>query len=330
MAKVTLRNISKSYSGKKVLEDINIEIQEGEFLSILGPSGCGKSTLLKIVAGLTDIEVGQVFFDEEDFTFVSTNKRGAIIVFQDYSLFTHMNVYDNIAYGLKARGYKKDKIREKVLDMLETISLLDKEKAYPSDLSGGQMQRVAIARALILQPKVLLLDEPFSGLDNNLKIQMKAFVLEITKKFNITTLMVTHDKEEAFSMSDKVAIIIDKKIEQFDEPKNIYEKPKSTVVAKFLGNYNVIEKAEARKIFASDTLSLSGEKGNIAINHNSFCVDHEGIPFKILEKAYMGMFTTYVVGCENLVLTCNISDDSFMIGDSIYLKIKEFTLVEEN
>ncbi len=325
MSKVTIKNITKSYGDKKVLENISLEVLEGEFLSILGPSGCGKSTLLKIVAGLTDIEEGQIFFDDEDYTFTSTNKRGAIIVFQDYSLFTHMNVYDNIAYGLKARGVKKDIIKEKVLYMLETISLLDKKKAYPSELSGGQMQRVAIARALILQPKVLLLDEPFSGLDNSLKEQMKAFVLEITKKFKITTLMVTHDKEEALSMSDKVAIIIDKRIEQFDIPKNIYEKPVSVKVAKFLANYNILSYEEARELLGKEKIELLSANCNLVINHNSFLVDEKGFEFKVLEKGYMGMYTTYVVGYGDIVLRCNLDDDKFMVGDTISLKIKEYS-----
>jgi len=230
MSEVKLVNLSKSFDGRNVLDNINLTIPEGKLVSLLGPSGCGKSTTLKIIAGLITPDSGDILFNDNSIVNVPTEKRDAVIVFQDYLLFPHMTVYDNIDFGLKMRKEKKNIRKERVNKLIELVQLNGYEKKYPSELSGGQKQRVAIARSLAVNPKVLLLDEPFSNLDIRLRDNMREFVLDIQKKLNITTVLVTHDKEEALVMSDKVAIMLDGKIKQFGTPNEIYENPSSIEV----------------------------------------------------------------------------------------------------
>ncbi|MEG1647124.1 MAG: ABC transporter ATP-binding protein, partial [Clostridia bacterium] len=202
-------------------------IKEGEIVSLLGKSGCGKSTTLQIIAGLIQPDSGDILFNQSSVLNVCTQKRNAVIVFQDYLLFPHMTVYENIEFGLKMKGEKKYIRKLKVYKLIELVKLKGFEEEYPSQLSGGQKQRVAIARTLAINPKVLLLDEPFSNLDINLRNEMREFVLDLQKKLKITTILVTHDKEEALMMSDKIAVMIDGSINQFDTPINLYKKPTS-------------------------------------------------------------------------------------------------------
>ncbi len=201
MSKISLRNISKSFGENLVLDKINLEIADGSFVSIVGRSGCGKTTLLKIIAGLILDYEGEVCFDD---LVATSENREAIIVFQDYALFPHLSVFENIAYGLRVRKVNKAEINKRVLDILEVIGLIDRKDCLPKELSGGQQQRVCIARALVVNPKVLLLDEPFSGLDRELREVLKGFVLQVCKGKGITVLMVTHDEVEASEMSDFV------------------------------------------------------------------------------------------------------------------------------
>jgi ABC-type Fe3+/spermidine/putrescine transport system ATPase subunit len=241
LSKLKLESINKLYGDKQVLEDISFEINEGEFVSILGPSGCGKTTLLKIIAGLEEMSSGKIFFDDIDYSKVASNKRDAVIVFQDYGLFPHMTVEENIEFGLKVRGAGKEKRRAKTKEMLELIQLEGKEKSYPRELSGGQKQRVAIARALTVKPKVLLLDEPFSSLDANLKESMRDFVVKLQKKLGFTVILVTHDKEEAFMTSHRVAIILEGRLQDFAAPREIYVRPRTKAVSDFIGEANYID-----------------------------------------------------------------------------------------
>ncbi len=327
MSKIILKNIYKSFDDKTVLSNINLDIDEGSFISMLGQSGCGKTTLLKIIAGLVESDSGEIYFDDINVTTLATNKREAILVYQDYSLFPHMNVFENIAFGLKARKFQKDIIDKKVNKMLEVIDLTAKSKALPKELSGGQQQRVAIARALITEPKVLLLDEPFSGLDNNLKFKMREFILDITKQFNITTLMVTHDKDDAFSMSDKVCIIIDNEIQQFDTPKNIYDNPKSVSVAKFLSNYNIINGSISSNIFSCnlgefDCNIQNSTSANMLIRYDGVEFSDNGIEGIILKKHFHGEYTTYEINCNGTILKGNFKDDIYNVSDKVMIRIK--------
>ncbi|WP_353094882.1 ABC transporter ATP-binding protein [Tissierella praeacuta] len=263
MSRIILKNIEKSFNKIKVLNNINFEVEEGKVVSLLGPSGCGKTTTLKIIAGLIKPDNGEIFLGDKAITDVSVEKRGTVIVFQDYLLFPHLNIEENIGFGLKMARIPKKNIDMQVESMLELVQLRGYNKKYPSELSGGQQQRVALARAIAIEPKVLLLDEPFSNLDTKLRLDMREFTLEIQRKLNITTILVTHDKEEALMSSDKIAIMLNGEIKQFGTPRELYESPNSMEVADFLGDKNYISCDVIDGIFTSALLSFPIENEDI-------------------------------------------------------------------
>ncbi len=241
MSFVDLKDICMSYDGKvSILEKLNISMAKGELVSLLGPSGCGKTTTLRIIAGLIEPSSGTLTVDGSDITKVPVHKRNFGMVFQSYALFPHITIEENVAFGLKLRKLDKKTIDQKVKEILEIVDLSSFEKRYPKQLSGGQRQRVALARALVIEPKLLLLDEPLSNLDAKLRINMRTEIKSIQKKLGITTVFVTHDQEECFSISDKVAIMNKGIIEQYDSPENIYNNPRTEFVARFIGFENFI------------------------------------------------------------------------------------------
>ena len=262
MSSVKLVNITKSFDEKIVLEDINIDIKDGELVSLLGVSGCGKSTTLQLIAGLINPDSGDIIFNDKSVLNTPTGKRDAVIVFQDYLLFPHMSVYENIEFGLKMKNINKKIRKDKVKELIKLVKLNGYENKYPSELSGGQKQRVAIARTLAINPKVLLLDEPFSNLDINLRNEMREFVLNLQKKLNITTILVTHDKEEALIMSDKIAVMVNGKIEQFDKPETLYQKPRTKSVANIFGERNYIKGKIENEVFKSNILYIDAKGYN--------------------------------------------------------------------
>ena len=234
MSYVKLINLTKYFDKVEVLKNINLDIKEGEIVSLLGPSGCGKSTTLKIIAGILELDDGDILFDEKSVKNIPTGKENVSIVFQEYLLFPHMNVFENIEFGLKMKKISKKNRKEKVEELIDLVKLRGYENKYPSELSGGQQQRVAIARTLAINPKVLLLDEPFSNLDINLRNEMREFVLSLQKKLKITTILVTHDKEEALMMSDKIAVMLNGEIKQYDDQKNFMKNQKQNVLQIYL------------------------------------------------------------------------------------------------
>ena len=243
---IQIKNVSMVYpvnNGEDIvaLNNVSLDIREGEFISLLGPSGCGKTTTLRMIAGFEEQSSGSILVQGENIVNKAPFDRDVNTVFQSYALFPHMNVYDNVAYGLKIKKVKKNEIKKRVMDMLDLVQLGGFEKRFPSNLSGGQKQRVAIARALINKPKVLLLDEPLGALDLKLRKQMQLELKRLQKKLNITFIYVTHDQEEALSMSDRVAIMHQGVLEQVDIPYNIYENPKTKFVATFIGETNLFE-----------------------------------------------------------------------------------------
>ena len=243
MAEVSLelKEIKKSFTeGEAVLDNISLEISKGEFITLLGSSGCGKTTTLRIIAGLEQPDAGSVWLDGRDVTGLEPNQRNVNTVFQNYALFPHMNVAENIGYGLKLKKVPKSEIRKKVSQMLELVQLEGYEKRKPSELSGGQKQRVAIARALVNNPKVLLLDEPLGALDLQLRRAMQIELKHLQKKLGITFIYITHDQEEAINMSDRIAVMRDGRIEQIGTPDEIYNHPKTSYVATFVGNANIL------------------------------------------------------------------------------------------
>ena len=236
-----LKSISKSFDGKKVLDDLSLSIGKNEFITLLGPSGCGKSTTLRIIGGFEKPDTGSVFFNGEDITNLAPEKRHVNTVFQKYSLFPHMNVEENIAFGLKLKKKSKTYIQDKIQYALKLVNLEGFEKRDPTSLSGGQQQRIAIARAIVNEPEVLLLDEPLGALDLKLRHDMQQELIRIKKEVGITFIYVTHDQEEALTMSDKIVVMNKGIIQQMGTSKSIYDEPQNAFVADFIGESNIID-----------------------------------------------------------------------------------------
>ncbi len=246
-ALLRLENLKKSFDGNPVLKGICLDVMPGEFVTLLGPSGCGKTTTLRIIAGLLEPDAGRVFLDGKDITRLEPEKRDVNTVFQNYALFPHMNVEKNISYGLRIKGVKKSEWQKKVSEMLSLVQLEGYEKRMPSQLSGGQRQRVAIARAVVLNPRLLLLDEPLGALDLKLRRQMQQELKDIQRRLGIAFIYITHDQEEALNMSDRIAIMRDGHFEQIGTPEEIYERPKTRFAADFIGQTNLLEATVAEK-----------------------------------------------------------------------------------
>ena len=238
---IELKGISKSYDGERVIDSMNLYIRDGEFMTFLGPSGCGKTTTLRIIGGFETADEGELYFDGVEISDVPAHKRHINTVFQKYALFPHLNVYENVAFPLRLKKLPEEQISEKVTEMLKMVALVGFENKSVSTLSGGQQQRVAIARALISHPKVLLLDEPLGALDLKLRKDMQNELKTIQKAIGITFIYVTHDQEEALSMSDTVVVMADGEIQQIGTPTDIYNEPKNAFVADFIGESNIID-----------------------------------------------------------------------------------------
>lgn len=244
MAYIEFRNIDKFYGENHVLKNVNLNIEKGQFVTLLGPSGCGKSTLLRCLSGLEEISSGQIIMDGKDITGLEPKDRNIGMVFQHYSLFPNMTVEENIAFGLKMKKKPQDEIDSKVKEVMEMVELTGKEKAYPVSLSGGQQQRVALARSIVQQPKVLLLDEPLSAIDAKLRKALQQSIREVHKKLGLTSIFVTHDQDEAMVMSDTIHLFHDGKIEQSSDPIGMYTAPVSKFAATFIGNYNILSEEQ--------------------------------------------------------------------------------------
>lgn len=238
---IELKNLTKSYNGLTAVDSINLTIKENEFVTLLGPSGCGKTTTLRMIGGFEDPDEGEIFFEGKLLNDVPAYKRNVNTVFQRYALFTHMNVYENVAFGLRVKKVSKDEIDRRVGRMLKMVDLEGFEKRYVDSLSGGQQQRVAIARALVNEPKVLLLDEPLGALDLKLRKEMQIELLDMQRSVGITFIYVTHDQEEALTMSDTIVVMNKGVIQQIGTPQDIYNEPTNRFVADFIGESNIIE-----------------------------------------------------------------------------------------
>lgn len=267
MSFVEIKNLEKSFGDTKVLKKLNLNIEEGEFITLLGPSGCGKSTLLRCIAGLNSIDSGEIFIDGKDMTNVIPKDRNIGMVFQNYALFPNMTVWENIEFGLKMK--KEKNYDEKIKNIIDMVELNGKENYYPNELSGGQQQRVAFARALITRPKILLLDESLSALDAKIRKSLRDKLRKIQKHLGITTIFVTHDQEEALAVSDRVFVMNKGEISQSGTPEEIYTNPANEFMVDFIGNYNIFKGEDAEKIF--------GIKGKIiAVRPESIYVRENG------------------------------------------------------
>lgn len=265
---VEISGVNKIYGTNHVVKDLNLTVKEGEFLTLLGSSGCGKTTTLRMIAGFEEPTTGSIKVEGESIEAKEPFERDVNTVFQTYALFPHKTIADNIAYGLKMKKVPKAEIKQRVAEMMELVQLKDFGNRYPSQLSGGQKQRVAIARALINKPKVLLLDEPLGALDLKLRKQMQLELKRLQRKLNITFIYVTHDQEEALTMSDRIAIMHDGILDQLGTPKDIYEKPKTKFVATFIGETNIFEGC-VNKV-GGDSISIGIENGNCLGSGNDF------------------------------------------------------------
>ena len=244
MVFVEVKGLHKGYNGTKVLEDINFTVDKGEFITLLGPSGCGKSTLLRCIAGLAETDAGEICIENGRIDGLSPKDRDVGMVFQSYALFPNMTVRDNVAFGLKMKKTPKAELEKRVSETLKLVELEDKANSYPSQLSGGQQQRVALARAIVMQPKVLLMDEPLSALDAKIRRNLRMQIKNIQKALNITTLFVTHDQEEAMTISDRIFLMNRGRIVQSGTPDEIYANPGSEFAARFMGSYNIVSQSD--------------------------------------------------------------------------------------
>lgn len=271
---VEIRNVYKFFHDQEVLSNIHLDIKTGEFLTLLGPSGCGKTTLLKLISGTEDPTRGTVFINGKNVAGVAPEHRQVNMVFQNYALFPHMTVFDNVAFGLKCKKIPKEMIEERVLRILKIVKLERLKNRKPHQLSGGQQQRVAIARAVVNEPLVLLLDEPLSALDYRLRQNMQIELKSLQRQLGITFVLVTHDQEEAISMSDRVVVMNDGSIEQVGTPRNVYEKPSSLYVANFVGETN---------IFNTEVISVDNKKMQVEIEGLIFNLNNDK-GFKVGQK----------------------------------------------
>lgn len=342
MARVRVSDLTKSFGQNKVLDRINFEIPEGSLVSLLGPSGCGKTTSLRLIAGFEEPDSGEIYIGDERVNDLKVNQRNIGMVFQSYALFPHMTVWDNIAYGLEQRKLSKEEIQSKVEAIIKLVHLEGFEKRKPKQLSGGQQQRVALARALVIEPRILLLDESLSALDKNLRVEMQVELRRILDASKITALFVTHDQEEALTLSDYIAVMDKGKIIQMGSPDEVYEFPKNRFVASFLGKTNFI----GGKVLAhgEQGLTLDTELGEIklpcrekkAIGRSAlYGIRPEKVFLNVQREAdtvlegrvdfvsYAGNSTTYTVDCQGLKLIVerqNTRDEKRLKeGDQVFL-----------
>lgn len=307
---LSIQNVTKYYKDFKAVDDVSLEVHKGEFLTILGPSGSGKSTLLNMIAGFEDLNNGTILLNDENIAKKKPYERNIGMVFQNYALFPHMTIDDNIAYPLRRRKVNKKEIEKRVDEVLKIIKLEEHKNKYPNQLSGGQQQRVALARAIVFNPPLLLLDEPLGALDKQLRQQMQLEIKNIQKSVGITTISVTHDQEEALTMSDRICVMNNGKIEQVDTPTNIYQYPKNYFVAKFIGEINLLEGSLVENNNGKVTVKLLndnvaevhvenqeqalGKEVYVAVRPENLQFSNENSPrtntieAQVLEKIYLG------------------------------------------
>lgn len=332
MAYIEFKNIDKYYGDNHVLKGINLEIKKGDFVTLLGPSGCGKSTLLRCLAGLEQISGGQITLDGEDITDKDPKDRNIGMVFQQYSLFPNMTVEENLSFGLKLQKLQASEISRRVKDAIDMVELRGKEKEYPGNLSGGQQQRVALARGVVMQPKVLLLDEPLSAIDAKLRKSLQTSIRRIHKELGLTSVFVTHDQDEAMVMSDVIHLFHDGKIEQSGTPVEVYTKPVTSFAAGFIGNYNILDSRAMERITGQ-----KWKEGQIAIRPETFFLSQN--PITTEDYRMQGVITDSVARGNVLRYTININDveiyadvlfrsiSMYNIGDKLNIGVSDHNCV---
>lgn len=320
MAYIEFRNITKMFGDNRVLDEINMEVQKGDLVTLLGPSGCGKSTLLRCLSGLESVTEGQIFLDGEDITETPPSQRNVGMVFQQYSLFPNMTVEQNIAFGLKMKKAAPEVIDEKVRGAIRMVELEGKEKSYPANLSGGQQQRVALARSIVMEPKVLLLDEPLSAIDAKLRKSLQSSIRQIHKELGLTTIFVTHDQDEAMVMSDVIQLFHAGKIEQSGSPIAMYTEPKTKFAAGFIGNYNILTASEFIRVTgkpyeASEDVAIRPETISVSrtVKDVANAYHFEGI---IKNNTPRGNVLRYDIDVNGVMLKADVLFRSFQLYEN--------------
>ena len=304
---IHFEHIVKKYGDNTIIPDLNLDVKEGEFFTLLGPSGCGKTTLLRMVAGFNSIEGGTIAFNGKVINDIAPNKRNIGMVFQNYAVFPHMTVRENVAFGLENRHLPKNEIKQRVDEILETVKITQYADRLPERLSGGQQQRVALARAIVIKPDVLLMDEPLSNLDAKLRIEMRNAIRQIQNSVGITTIYVTHDQEEAMAVSDRIAVMSGGVIQHVSTPKSIYQRPANQFVANFIGRSNTL-----RAVYSKGALrfgngyvmpydnceNVPAEDVLVAVRPEEFVLaadGQQGIDATVTSSVFLGLNTTYFV-----------------------------------
>lgn len=334
MSYIEFKKVNKFYGSNHVLKDISISIEEGELVTFLGPSGCGKSTLLRCLSGLEETTAGNIFLSGEDITALPPQKRAIGMVFQQYSLFPNMTVEQNVAFGLRVMHMSKKLIADKVQRVLEVVGLSEKRKQYPRQLSGGQQQRVALARAIVMEPKVLLLDEPLSAIDALLRHNLQIEIRRIQRELKITTLFVTHDQDEAIVMSDRIFLFNMGQIEQADRAMDLYTNPKTHFAASFIGNYNIITASQYKALFGEDAAKFAAaiRPEIIQITQNP-TVDENAYHLCGHVKSFIphGNIIRYAVDVQGVILNVDrLHDNQMMPGEKqeVYLTINRENVLD--
>ena len=346
MSYLKFQSLGKQFGDFVAVHDMNLNVDRGEFISFLGPSGCGKTTTLQMVAGLLTPTTGQIFLDGVNITETPPNKRGLGIVFQSYALFPHMTVMENVSFGLEMRGISKAERLKRCHDTLEQVRLTQFSDRYPKELSGGQRQRVALARALVIEPPVLLLDEPLSNLDAKLREEMRIELRLLQQDIGVTTILVTHDQEEALSMSDRIVVMEQGQVSQIAAPLELYERPASTFVSRFVGKTNIVQGqvTAANEVSVHETV-LSVDTGQyatgsvvqVSIRPEKLVMSPEapGLKVRVEAAIFLGASWLYRVSGslgDLFVTQSNTGSAQYSKGDSAWLNWREdsLTLYEEN
>jgi iron(III) transport system ATP-binding protein len=341
---IKIKNAVKRYGKTTIISDLSLEIKEGEFFTLLGPSGCGKTTLLRMIAGFNSIEGGDFFFNDKRINMIDPAKRNIGMVFQNYAIFPHLTVKNNVAFGLKNRKFPKDKIESETQKFLELMKIDQFKDRMPSRLSGGQQQRVALARALVIQPDVLLMDEPLSNLDAKLRVEMRLTIKEIQNRVGITTVYVTHDQEEAMAISDRIAVMKDGVIQHIGAPKDIYQRPANLFVSSFIGRTNLLDakasaKGKALSFEFKDGFTvdlpnvqpefLKDQKVVVSIRPEEFIISDnpgDGVVGVVDSSIFLGLNTHYYVhldsGQQVEIVQESKIDEILPVKSKVYLKLK--------
>lgn len=346
---VSIKNMTKIFVTNKntkvrAVDNVNLEIEAGEFVTLLGPSGCGKTTLLRMVAGFETLTEGDIYIGKENVKKMTPDKRDTALVFQNYALFPHMNVYENIAYGLKLQDIPKSEVKKRVERILDLMKMEGFSDRVPSEMSGGQQQRVSLARALVMEPGVLLFDEPLSNLDAKLRIHMRDEIRKIQQKVGITSIYVTHDQSEAMGLSDKVVILKDGLIQQVGSPKEIYQKPTNAFVASFIGRANIINGVIVKVEENDYTVDIKGKRFNVkslntynlkdavklVIRPESIIVDDDSYKTIVEKSLFMGQNHEYEVLWGDEILQISDSNPygrkTYELGEKMSIGFDESAL----